>query len=74
MVAGVAEDPVSGKRAVLLVQGSTPASDLHVVANPDNPALSPWHLLRESGQSPEVPVLEFGQAVYYEDDIRYFED
>lgn len=74
MVAGVAVDSVTGQRAVLLIQGSTPASDLHVVANPDDPGLSPWHLLRESGRSASEPVLAFGKAVYYEDDVRYFED
>lgn len=72
MVAKVAVDPASGRKAVLLIQGSTPACDIHVVANPDAPDLSPWHLLREPLDSSASPVLSFGQTVFYENDLRTF--
>ncbi len=70
MVAKVAVDTASGRKAVLLIQGSTPACDIHVVANPDAPDLSPWHLLREPSDSSAFPVLSFGQIVFYENDLR----
>ena len=71
MVAAVAVDTLSGQTAVLLIEGSTPACDIHVIANCDAPELSPWHLLNESGSA---PILSVGRAVFYEEDIRYFSD
>ena len=70
MVAAVAVDTVSAQKAVLLIQGSTPACDIHVVANPDAPDLSPWHLLTESEDS--APVLSVGRATFYAEDLRHF--
>lgn len=70
MVAAVAVDTVSARKAVLLIQGSTPACDIHVVANPGDPERSPWHLLDESGGT--TPVLIVGKAVFYAEDLRHF--
>lgn len=70
MVAAVAVDTVSARRAVLLIQGSTPACDIHVVADPEAPGLSPWHLLDETGGP--APVVSAGKAVFYPDDLRHF--
>ena len=61
MVAGVAIDPASNRRAVLLIQGSTPACDVHVVADPSGPALSPWHLL-DVPSVPSVPSAPSGSS------------
>ena len=72
MVAAVAIDTVSARKAVLLIQGSTPACDLHVVANLEDPGLSPWHLLPESGETSSAPVLSVGNAVFYAGDLRRF--
>ena len=70
MVAAVAIDTASSRKAVLLIQGSTPACDIHVVANPDAPELSPWYVLDESGDP--TPALTAGRAVFYAEDLRHF--
>lgn len=72
MVASVAVDPVTRQKAVLLIQGSTPACDMHVVANPDAPDLSPWYLLEAPADTTSAPMVTVGSAVFYEDDIRRF--
>ena len=70
MVAAVAAD-TSGRKAVLLIQGSTPACDIHVVANPEDLDLSPWFLLQEP-EDASAPVVSVGNATFYAEDIRYF--
>lgn len=72
MVAAVAVDPVTRQKAVLLIQGSTPACDIHVVANPGAPDLSPWYLLEASADTASAPMVTVGSAVFYEEDIRRF--
>ena len=72
MVAAVAVDPVTRQKAVLLIQGSTPACDIHVVANPAAPDLSPWYLLEASADTTSSPMVTVGSAVFYEEDIRRF--
>ena len=72
MVAAVAVDTVTRQKAVLLIQGSTPACDLHVVANPAAPDLSPWHLLETPADTASAPMVTVGSAVFYEADIRRF--
>ena len=72
MVAGIAVDTVTRQKAVLLIQGSTPACDIHVVANPAAPDLSPWHLLEASADTTMSPMVTVGSAVFYEEDIRRF--
>ena len=72
MVAAVAVDPVTGRKAVLLIQGSTPACDIHVAANPYAPDLSPWYLLEPSADTTSTPMVTVGSAVFYEEDIRRF--
>lgn len=71
MVASVAVDTVSSRTAVLLLQGSTPACDIHIVANKADGNLSPWHVI--SPVSDSLPVLSVGKSVYYESDFRYYE-
>ena len=72
MVAAVAVDTVTRQKAVLLIQGSTPACDIHVVANPAAPDLSPWYLLEASADTTSSPMVTVGSAVFYEEDIRRF--
>ena len=72
MVAAVAVDTVTRQKAVLLIQGSTPACDIHVVANPAVPDLSPWYLLEASADTASTPMVTVGSAVFYEEDIRRF--
>jgi len=71
MVARVAVDTVSSRTAVLLLQGSTPACDIHIVANKADGKLSPWHILNPASDS--LPVLSVGKSVYYESDFRHYE-
>lgn len=42
MVGDVAVNSVTGNKIFLLVQGFMPAQDIHIVKNPNNPALGPW--------------------------------
>ena len=72
MVAAVAVDTVTRQKVVLLIQGSTPACDIHVVANPAAPDLSPWYLLEASADTTMSPMVTVGSAVFYEEDIRRF--
>jgi hypothetical protein len=72
MVAAVAVDTITRQKAVLLIQGSTPACDIHVVANPAAPDLSPWYLLEASADTTSSPMVTVGSAVFYEEDIRRF--
>lgn len=46
IVADVAVNKLTGRQAVLLVQGNTPAQDLIVLKNVKNPGLSPWFRVR----------------------------
>ena len=74
MVAGVAVDTVCGRRAVLIIQGSTPACDVHLVANPAAPGFSPWYVLEAPGISVPEPVITVGRAVFYPEDLHRFMD
>lgn len=40
----------SGHRVLLLAQSYMPAQDVHILVNPDSPALSPWYPARRSGE------------------------
>ncbi|MBP3269151.1 MAG: hypothetical protein J6L98_00590, partial [Bacteroidales bacterium] len=68
MVASVAVDSLSGRKAVLVLQGSTPACDIHIAGNPDDSLLSPWYIVepRQEGD----PVLRVGNAFFYNEDLR----
>lgn len=69
MVADVATNPATGRKIFLLLQGSTPACSIHLLNNNDNPAISPWFELDEKAQ-----ILDFGTAVYHDDELRYFDN
>ena len=71
LVADVAVNKATGQRAFLLVEGSTPACDIHLVRNLAHPDLSPWFLLDLSDSI--VPQLDFGVARYRAGELRFFE-
>lgn len=82
LVADVAVNKVTGQKAFLLIQGSTPASSLHVVRNVVQADVSPWFLLGEkvadekisvNKANSTVPKLDFGVASYYANELHYFE-
>lgn len=81
-VADVAVNPISGQKAILLLQGTTPASDIHIISNLADPSISPWFLVDStyiyhdfSGGIPDSTsyILDFGCARYYPDELHYFE-
>ncbi len=48
MVVDVAVNQFTGKKAFLLAEGNTPARDIHVMRNFENPFQSPWFTLDEN--------------------------
>lgn len=65
MVADVAVDS-KGRKAFLLVEGNTPAREMHVVRNMGNPLRSPWYILDEEAN---VLLLPF---YYKSDELKHF--
>ena len=45
MVADVAVNKKTGKKAYMLLQGFMPAQDIHIVRNLNNKLMSPWYEL-----------------------------
>jgi predicted nucleic acid binding AN1-type Zn finger protein len=43
IIVDVATDIQTGKKIFLLAQSYMPAQDIHILKNPNNPALSPWY-------------------------------
>ena len=43
MVADICRNDETGERLMLLVQGGSPAQQLHIVDNPTNAAIAPWY-------------------------------
>jgi len=43
LVVDLAEQPATGRRAMLLAQGFMPAQDMHVLTNPSGGPLAPWY-------------------------------
>jgi hypothetical protein len=48
-----------GKKVYLLVQGYQPAQDMHVLVNPNDPALSPWYAVDLDGEDVYTPEWHF---------------
>lgn len=67
MVADMAVNPKTGEKIFLLVQGSTPACDIHIMKNLIDPELSPWFRL-----DPKAINIDFGFAKYKKGELRYF--
>lgn len=45
MVADVAQDPTTGIKAIMLIEGFMPARSIHIMRNWQDPANSPWFIL-----------------------------
>ena len=56
-----------GKKAFLLAQGNTPAREIHVVRNFNNPFLSPWFILDEDADKLQLSVFRFNAT-----ELRHF--
>lgn len=68
MVADVAVDTCTGKRMCMLVQGSTPACNIHLLRNRHDSIASPWFPVALNADT-----LDFGFAKYLPGELRYFE-
>lgn len=77
MVADVAVHPATGRKAILLLEGSTPATNIHLVKNLADPSHSPWFFLEDDTNTAEPDgaskMLNFGVASYRTDELYYFE-
>ena len=77
MVADVAVHPATGRKAILLLEGSTPATNIHLVKNVADPTHSPWFFLEDDTSTAEPhgesKMLNFGVASYRTDELYYFE-
>lgn len=67
MVADMAVNPRSGKKIFLLVEGNTPARDVHILRN-FNPIDNPWFYLDEDAETMRFNVFRFTNK-----DLRYFD-
>lgn len=66
MVADMAVNKRTGKKVFLLIEGNTPARDIHVVRNL-NQFHNPWFHLDEKNETLHLNVFKFSQT-----DIRHF--
>lgn len=66
MVADVVINKRTGKKAFLLVEGNTPARDIHIVRNL-NPFRNPWFILDEN-----TTTLQLNVFCFKADDLRHF--
>ena len=48
----------TGTKIFLLIQSYMPAQEIQVLINPDNPGLSPWYLLEDTGKI-DTPEWDF---------------
>ncbi len=77
MVADVAVHPATGRKAILLLEGSTPATNIHLVKNLAAPSHSPWFFLEDDTNTAESDekskMLNFGVTTYHTNELYYFE-
>lgn len=57
----------SGKKAFLLAEGNTPAREIHVMRNFENPFRSPWFMLDEDADNLILSVFHFKAS-----DLKHF--
>ncbi len=67
MVADVARNKETGEIAFLLVEGNTPARNMHLIRNFKHPFSTPWFYIE--GDEKSVRLSPFK---YYSDEIRHF--
>lgn len=58
MVADMAVNRLTGKKIFLLVEGNTPARDIHILRHP-NPFRNPWYRLNEDAESIHLLCFRF---------------
>ena len=59
MVADVAQDPNTGVKAIMLVEGFMPARSIHVMRNWQDPSISPWFILDEGADELTFSLFQF---------------
>ena len=59
MVADVAQDPNTGVKAIMLVEGFMPARSIHVMRNWQDPSISPWFILDEGADDLTFSLFQF---------------
>jgi len=57
----------NGKKAFLLAEGNTPAREIHVMRNFENPFRSPWFMLDEDAENLILSVFHYKAT-----DLKYF--
>ena len=66
MVVDVAQNK-NGQKAFLLAEGNTPARDIHVMRNFENPIRSPWFMLDDDADNLLLAVFHFNAS-----ELRHF--
>lgn len=67
IVVDMVEGPADGRRLFLLAQSYMPAQDVHVLRNPDDPALSPWYSTDFS------MILDTPEWIFHRNELARFE-
>lgn len=67
MVADVAEDPETDRKAVILVEGIIPARSIHVMQNLDDTSNSPWFFISEESDKQSYTIFKFDNT-----NLKYF--
>ncbi|MBQ9440626.1 MAG: hypothetical protein IJU35_08620 [Paludibacteraceae bacterium] len=57
----------NGKKAFLLAEGNTPARNIHVMRNFENPFRSPWFTLDD-----DADMLLLSVFIYKSNELRHF--
>ena len=67
MVADVAEDADTDRKAVILVEGIIPARSIHVMHNLDDTSNSPWFIIDEESDNQSYTIFQFDNS-----NLKYF--
>ena len=67
MVADVAGDPNTDRKAVILVEGIIPARSIHVMQNLDDMSNSPWFIIDEESDNQSYTIFQFNNS-----NLKYF--
>ena len=59
MVADVAQNQNTGKKAIMLVEGFIPARNIHIMRNSQDSSASPWFILDEESDSHLFSLFQF---------------
>jgi len=67
MVADVAQNPSTGSKTIMLVEGIIPARSIHIMRNLEDTSFSPWFIINE-----ESDVLTFSLFKFKFTDLKCF--